>query len=241
MSPKSKFNDAHKVQSAEAKGAAASLAECFADDVVARYYLQISNYNRPLKPTEEKLNLRIYECLTAAHCCNGLVISAGPSHESVGLWLPPNSDWNWKTYWKSGLWLLWLRLGKEGRARFFGSWDILEEGMTSIMRTRASTTWILTDLGTKKSSRGQGYGTKVMEYGLSLVSLLFLPPNRSIWLIIHYPELSEAIFKKHGTLSIFHLILHRPTPKVNLYMWSASTTMYHSMKNSASKRRARCH
>jgi hypothetical protein len=173
--------DAREVPFAEAKNAAASLAGCFADDLVARYYLQISDCNRPLKPREEKLNLRIYECLTAAHCYNGLVISAGPCHDSVSLWLPPDSDWNWKTYWRSGLWLLWLRLGREGRTRFFGSWDKLEEGMTSIMGTRASTTWTLTDLGTRKSSRGQGYATKVMEYGLALVRIC--SPTRQILVV----------------------------------------------------------
>lgn len=44
--------------------------------------------------------------------------------------------------------------------------------MTSIMGERAPTTWILTDLGTRKTSRGKGYATKVMEYGLGLVSIL---------------------------------------------------------------------
>lgn len=171
MASESKNNDTREVPFTEAKKAAASLAECFIDDIVARYYLQVSDCSRPLKASEEKLNLRIYECLTAAHSCSGLVISAGPCHDSVGLWLPPDSDWNWKTYWRSGLWLLWLRLGREGRTRFFGSWDTLMEGMTSIMGTRASTTWILADLGTKKSSRGRGYAKKVMEYGLSLVGI----------------------------------------------------------------------
>ncbi|KAF7591134.1 hypothetical protein BBP40_001908 [Aspergillus hancockii] len=161
---------ARKVPFAEAKSAASSLAECFVDDLVARYYLQVSDCNRPLTPSEEKLNLRIYECLTAAHCHTGLVISAGPCHDSVGLWLPPGSDWNWKTYWRSGLWLLWLRLGREGRTRFFGSWGTLEEGMTNTMGTRAPITWVLTDLGTRKSSRGQGYATKVMKYGLEMSS-----------------------------------------------------------------------
>jgi len=171
MPSESKSSNAREVPFAEAKKAAATLAECFVDDVVARYYLQISGCTSPLNSREEKLNLRIYECLTAAHCCDGLVISAGPCHDSVGLWLLPDSDWNWKTYWRSGIWLLWLRLGGEGRKRFFGSWDTLEEGMTSIMGARSSITWLLADLGTRKSSRGQGYATKVMEHGLTLVGI----------------------------------------------------------------------
>jgi hypothetical protein len=39
------------------------------------------------------------------------------------------------------------------------------------MGTRASVTWVLTDLGTRKPSRGKGYATKVMEYGLALVRI----------------------------------------------------------------------
>lgn len=173
--PKIEGDGAREVTFAEAKKAASSLAECFVDDLVARYYLQISDCHRPLKPREEKLNLRIYECLTAAHCHNGLVVSAGPNHDSIGLWLPPGSDWNWRTYWSSGLWLLWLQFGREGRVRFFGSWTTLEEAMTRIMGTRASTTWVLTDLGTRKSSRHKGYARKVMEYGLALVRKFPLP------------------------------------------------------------------
>lgn len=169
MSSENNIDFVRRVPFAEAKEAAASLAECFIDDTVARYYLQISDSERSLKPREAKLNLRIYECLTLAHCYSGLVVSAGLYHESVGLWLPPDSDWTWKTYWRSRMWLLWLRLGREGRTRFFGSWDTLEKGMTNVMGTRASVTWVLTDLGTRKSSRGQGYATKVMDYGLSLV------------------------------------------------------------------------
>jgi hypothetical protein len=190
MSSESKSNNAREVPFAEAKRAAASLAECFTDDTVARYYLQISDCNRPLKPREEKLNLRIYECLTAAHCCSGLVISAGPCYDSVSLWLPPaSSDWNWKTYWRSGLWLLWLQLGREGRMRFFGSWDTLEKGMTSIMGPRASTTWILADLGTRKSSRGQGYARKVIEKGFELVRISPLFNSFSLC----YPSLVPVI------------------------------------------------
>jgi len=164
--------DAREVPFTEAKRAGASLAECFSNDEVARYYLQVTECERPLTAHEAKLNLRIYECLTAAHCYSGLVISAGPGLDCVSLWMPPStSDWSWKIYWKSELWLLWLRLGREGRARLFGSWNIFEEGMTSIMGERAPNTWVLTDLGTKKPSRGKGYATKVMEYGLGLVCI----------------------------------------------------------------------
>lgn len=190
-------SNAHEVLFSDVKQAAASLAECFADDVVARYYLQVPECDHPLKPKEKKLNLLIYESLTAAHCVNGLVISAGPHYDSVGLWLPPgSSDWDWKTYWKSRMWLVWLKLGREGRKRFFGSWDTLEEGMTSIMGKRASITWILTDLGTIKSSRSKGHATRVMEYGLSLVSS-FSPADILSPLLCSGPLISMQADAKH--------------------------------------------
>jgi hypothetical protein len=208
--------DAREVPFSDAKQAALSLAECFTDDVVARYYLQISDCDRPLTPKEKRLNLRIYECLTAAHCIKGLVVSAGPSHDSVGLWLPPDSDWNLKTYWKSKMWLLWLKLGREGRKRFFGSWDTLEEGMTSIMGARASITWILTDLGTIKSSRRQGYATKVVEYGLKLVSSHSSARSEEIH---HAPESDLVIFRTPMLFHVYRICLtstqadaqHQPT------------------------------
>ena len=164
-----KTNDAFLVSLADSKRAAASLAESFTDDKVARYYLQISDCHRQLQAKEEKLNLRIYECLTAAHCCAGLIIAAGPCYDSVSLWLPPDSIWTWKTYWRSKMWLLYLQFGMEGRRRFFGSWDTLEKGITSTMGSRASITWVLMDLGTRGPSRRLGYATKVMKYGLGLV------------------------------------------------------------------------
>ncbi|TVY85466.1 putative N-acetyltransferase [Lachnellula suecica] len=202
--PESEGSDAgaRQIPLAEANKAASSLAECFSDDDVARYYLQVSDSTRPLTASEASLNYQIYEALTIAHCCSGLVISAGPSHDCVSLWLPPNSsDWTWKTYWKSGLWLLWLRLGKEGRARFFGSWETLEEGMTSIMGDRAAITWTLTDLGTIKSSRGKGYATKAMKYGLALADAQNQPTYVECfeYNVSFYERFG---FKKQSTLSL---------------------------------------
>lgn len=85
MSPEGANASAREVPFAAAKKAAASLAECFSDDEVARYYLQVSDCARPLTAREAKLNLRIYECLAIAHCCSGLVISAGPCLDCVSL------------------------------------------------------------------------------------------------------------------------------------------------------------
>ncbi|OOQ86233.1 putative n-acetyltransferase-like protein [Penicillium brasilianum] len=194
---------AREITFAEAKRAASSLADCFANDRVARYYLQVSDCNLPLTPKKAELNLRIYECLTAAHCDTGLVVSAGPCYDSVGLWLPPGSDWNWRTYWRSGLWRLWLRLGREGRSRFFGSWDILEESMIRTMGRRSSITWVLTDLGTRKSSRRQGLATKVMEYGLALADAQCQPTYLECF------DYNVSFYKKFGfqtqsTLSLNH-------------------------------------
>jgi hypothetical protein len=169
MSSPTKHLGTTVVALSESQEAAASFAECFSRDSVTRYYLQISDCKRALQLSEKNLNLLIYECLTAAHCCNGLVIAAGPSYHAGGLWLQPNSNWNWKTYCKSRMWLLWWQLGREGRKRF-GSWYMLEGGMISVVGSGTSVTWIFADLGTKEISRGRGYATAVMEYGISLES-----------------------------------------------------------------------
>ncbi|KAG9240682.1 hypothetical protein BJ878DRAFT_545993 [Calycina marina] len=197
--PAKKNDSARKIPLTEAKKAAASLAESFADDVIARYYLQLSDSIRPLNASQAKLNLRVYECLTTAHCYKGLVIVAGPSYEAVGLWLPPGSAWNWRTYWRSGMWSLWLRLGLEGRKRLFGSWDMFEEGMKSVMGSRSSITWVLTDLGTLESSRRQGYAKRVTEYGLALADAQSQPAYVECcdYNVSFYEKFG---FRKRGTL-----------------------------------------
>lgn len=151
--------------------AAASLADTFKDDEVARYYLQLPDCDKSLGAKAQRLHLSIYECLTAAHCCAGLVTAAGPNFDAVALWLPPMTPWTWKTYWKSKMWILYWQFGSEGRKRFFGSWDTLAEGMTKIMGERADSTWTLTDLGTRSESRGRGYASRLIRHGLKLVCL----------------------------------------------------------------------
>lgn len=169
-----------QVPFAEAKLAARAMAESFVADEVARYFLLVPDCDQKLTPKEEKLNLQVYECLTAAHCLSGLVFATGPQYDSVALWLPPGSMWNWKTYWKSGMWWLGLRLGCEGRRRFFGSWDSFEDAMVRAMGERASKTWILTDLGTRTASRGKGYAGDLMKHGLALVCLSLLTSQFSV-------------------------------------------------------------
>ncbi|KAI9376657.1 hypothetical protein BJX61DRAFT_538562 [Aspergillus egyptiacus] len=120
-----------------------------------------------LTPTQKALTTSIYKSLTKAHTVSGLVLTAGPHHAAVALWLPPGS-WTWKARLKSRMWMLWLRLGNEGRARVFGSWYLLEEGMRKVMGFRAEETWVLTGLGTKERYRGKGFGRGVVEGGLRL-------------------------------------------------------------------------
>ena len=65
------------------KVAAASLAEAFKDDEVARYFL--TDAHRTSEQTW-KLHTKILEYTVKAHCRKGLVLSIGENHEGVALW-----------------------------------------------------------------------------------------------------------------------------------------------------------
>lgn len=69
----------------EYKEAAQCLAEAFAQDHVARYFIDVPDSNR----TEEKkwqLHVKNLEYVSAAHCYNGIVTTIGPNYDAVALW-----------------------------------------------------------------------------------------------------------------------------------------------------------
>jgi hypothetical protein len=70
----------------EYEGAAQSLAEAFADDHVARYF--VDTPDRADWSQEEKWNLhvQILEYVTYAHLLKGLVTTVGPNYGAVALW-----------------------------------------------------------------------------------------------------------------------------------------------------------
>ena len=71
---------------ADYKKAAQCLAEAFADDPVAMYF--INTPDRAHWTAEQKwdLHVSILEYVTYAHCLKGLALTIGPNYDSVALW-----------------------------------------------------------------------------------------------------------------------------------------------------------
>lgn len=70
----------------EYKAAALSLAEAFADDHVAMYFIDTPDREGWTKKQKWDQHLRIMEYVTYAHLLKGLVVSAGPNYDCVALW-----------------------------------------------------------------------------------------------------------------------------------------------------------
>lgn len=86
--PNSKLSDCKPrvVKPSEYKAAAACLAEAFAVDDVAQYFIETGD--RPNWTARQKwnLHLRIMEYIVSAHCLKGLALTVGPNYEGVALW-----------------------------------------------------------------------------------------------------------------------------------------------------------
>lgn len=71
---------------ADYKGAALSIAEAFAEDEVSMYFLNTPDRENWTKEQKWELHTRIMEYITYAHLLKGMVVSAGPNYDCVGLW-----------------------------------------------------------------------------------------------------------------------------------------------------------
>jgi hypothetical protein len=68
------------------KQVAESLAEAFAVDPVARYFVDTNDMAHYTEEYKWKLHCDILRYITAAHCYSGLVSSIGPNYDAVALW-----------------------------------------------------------------------------------------------------------------------------------------------------------
>lgn len=71
---------------AEYEHAAMSLAEAFAVDEVARYFIDTDDMSSYTEEYKYKLHCDIMRYVTAAHCYNGIVTTIGPNYDAVALW-----------------------------------------------------------------------------------------------------------------------------------------------------------
>jgi hypothetical protein len=70
----------------EYKAAAECLAEAFAVDEVARYFIDTEDMSTYSEEYKWKLHCDILRYAVAAHCYNGIVTTIGPNYDAVALW-----------------------------------------------------------------------------------------------------------------------------------------------------------
>lgn len=151
--------------------AAQCLAEAFAADEVARYFIDTDDMKAYSEEYKYKLHCDILRYITAAHCYKGIVTTIGPNYDAVALWMPPgkNMDDLW-TILRSGMWRLWFKLSREGKTRFYDEFlPLLHHTKHDVMGARDDDSYYLVYLGSKPSARGKGYAKKLIEHMLAKV------------------------------------------------------------------------
>ncbi|KAI8942531.1 hypothetical protein NX059_000593 [Plenodomus lindquistii] len=150
---------------AEYKQAAQCLAEAFAEDDVAMYFVEVPDREHWSKEEKWALHVEMMEYITYAHILKGLVTTVG-DFEAVALWMPPGTHTDsLLTTLRSGLWRLRYRLSPEARTRFFTEFlPLLHTTMSSVLGPLEHQTWYLVYLGTKPCGRGKGHARKLIEH-----------------------------------------------------------------------------
>jgi GNAT superfamily N-acetyltransferase len=151
---------------AEYDQAARCLAEAFATDPLARYFVDTDDMAAYSEEYKFKLHTDILRYITAAHVYKGIVTTIGPNYDAVALWMPPgkNMDDFW-TILRSGMWRLWYKLSSEGKTRFYNEFlPLLHTTKHDVMGVRDDDSYYLVYIGTKNSARGKGYGRKLIEH-----------------------------------------------------------------------------
>ncbi|KAI9821786.1 MAG: hypothetical protein M1827_002367 [Pycnora praestabilis] len=149
----------------EHKEAAQCLADAFADDEVARYFIDTEDRSHWSEQDKWDLHVSILEYVVAAHCYKGLVTTVGSNYDCVALWMPPGKNMDdWCTILRSGLWRLQYKLSWEGKQRFFAEFlPLLHHTKHAVMDNRDDNSYYLVYIGTKRSARGKGYARKLIE------------------------------------------------------------------------------
>ena len=74
------------IKPSEYKAAALCLAEAFATDDVAQYFIETGDRNKWSAAKKWDLHVSILEYVVSAHCLKGLAMTIGPNYDSVALW-----------------------------------------------------------------------------------------------------------------------------------------------------------
>lgn len=70
----------------ELEQATQCLAEAFATDELARYFVDTDDMEGYSEEVKWKLHCYIIRCMTAAHLLKGVVTTVGPDFDAVALW-----------------------------------------------------------------------------------------------------------------------------------------------------------
>ncbi|CAI6342137.1 unnamed protein product [Periconia digitata] len=153
------------VTAAEYKEAAACLAEAFAEDDVARYFIDVPDRAQWTDRQKWDLHVEILEYVTYAHIMKGLVTTIG-DFDAVALWMPPGQ--NMDDYWtmlRSGMWRLNYRLSGEGKRRFFNEFlPLLHDTKAGTLGAQDDHSWYLVYIGTRPAAQGKGHCRKLIEH-----------------------------------------------------------------------------
>ncbi|OCL02386.1 hypothetical protein AOQ84DRAFT_184469 [Glonium stellatum] len=160
-------NDSVRIVSIEEyKEAALCLADAFAEDDVARYFIDVPDREHWSEEERWNLHVEILEYVTYAHCLKGLVTTVGPNYGAVALWMPPGKNMDdYLTMFRSGMWRLYYRLSPEGKKRFFTEFlPLLHDTKHAVLGEHDDDSWYLVYIGTRPSARGRGYARKLIEH-----------------------------------------------------------------------------
>ncbi|MCJ1283259.1 hypothetical protein MMC26_002587 [Xylographa opegraphella] len=154
------------IKLSEVKAAALCLADAFAKDDVAMYFIETPDRARKSAAANWSLHVSILEYVVAAHCMKGLALTIGPNYDCVALWMPPGQNMDdMCTILRSGMWRLHYRLSAEGKTRFFKEFlPLLHDTKAKVLGARDDDAWYLVYIGTKTRARGKGYARKLIEY-----------------------------------------------------------------------------
>ncbi|THZ50315.1 hypothetical protein D6C88_09871 [Aureobasidium pullulans] len=202
-----------RVTLAEYKQAAQCLAEAFADDDVARYFIEVPDRAHWTEKQKWDLHVSILEYMTYAHILKGLVLAAGSDYGCVALWMLPGQNMDdYLTILRSGMWRLWYKLSAEGKTRFFDEFfPLLHDTKLEVMGARDDESYYLVYIGTKPAARGKGYARKCIEYVTNSADA----EGRACYLESSNAA-NPAIYRKYGFEIIKSIHLKRAEKVVDL-------------------------
>lgn len=207
--------DARVLGIAEYEQAAQCLAEAFAVDEVARYFIDTDDMAQYSEEYKYKLHLDILRYITAAHCYKGMVTTIGPNYDAVALWMPPGKNMDdWWTILRSGMWRLLYKLSREGKTRFYNEFfPLLHDTKHEVMGDRDDDSWYLVYIGSKPSARGKGYAKKLIEHGTNIADR----EGRATYLESSAAS-NQSYYEKYGFKHIKDISMNRGPKSIKLHI-----------------------